>query len=67
MPKQRNVTQLYLSDRDLAIRYGVNRASIWRWTASGDLPEPVRLGGRTTRWRLADIEAHEAQSAGDAA
>lgn len=51
----------YLTDRDLMARFGVARPTIWRWLADGILPRPVHLTPGTTRWRLADIEAFEAQ------
>jgi predicted DNA-binding transcriptional regulator AlpA len=50
---------LFLSDFDLGGRYGVSRATIWRWAQSGRLPKPVALSPGCTRWRLADIEAAE--------
>jgi predicted DNA-binding transcriptional regulator AlpA len=53
--------KLFLSDKDLAARYGVTRATIWRWRAEGTLPEPVRVSSNTTRWRKADIEEHDKQ------
>lgn len=51
--------KLFLSDKDLAARYGVTRATIWRWRAEGNLPEPVRVSSNTTRWRKSDIEEHD--------
>ena len=48
----------YLSDKDLAERYSVHRATPWRWVKSGDMPKPVKLGG-ATRWRLSDLVAWE--------
>lgn len=51
----------WLPDKQVAIRLHVSRVTVWRWAASGRLPPPVRLGPHTTRWRLADIEAFEAQ------
>lgn len=53
--------KIYLSDKDLAARYGVIRGTIWRWLSEGRLPAPVHIGPNTTRWRLADLEAHERQ------
>lgn len=50
----------YLSDKDLAVRYSVHRATPWRWVQSGKLPAPVKING-CTRWRLSDIEAWEAK------
>lgn len=32
-------------------------SSIFRKTAAGEFPEPVRLGARCTRWRAADVRA----------
>lgn len=51
---------LYLSVDQVASRFGVSKDTIWRWRREGDFPKPVKLGGRTTRWRLSDIEAWEA-------
>lgn len=56
----------YLSDKLLAERFSVSRATIWRWTAEKKLPQPVKLAAGTTRWRLADIEQFEAQQGGAA-
>ena len=52
---------LYLSAEEVAARFGVSKDSIWRWRREGDFPRPVKLGGRTTRWRLSDIEEWESQ------
>jgi predicted DNA-binding transcriptional regulator AlpA len=56
-------SKIYLSDKDLAARYGVFRGTIWRWLSEGRLPHPVHVGPNTTRWRLADIEQHDQQFA----
>lgn len=50
---------LYLSVDQVAKRFEVSKDSIWRWRRNGDFPKPVKLGGSTTRWRLADIEEWE--------
>ncbi|GGG65650.1 hypothetical protein GCM10011415_10540 [Salipiger pallidus] len=50
---------LYLSVEQVASRFGVSKDSIWRWKREGEFPAPVKLGGNTTRWRLADIEDYE--------
>lgn len=57
-------TPEYVRDRDLATRYGVDRVTIWRWACNGTLPQPIKLTPGTTRWRVADILAHEAARAG---
>jgi len=56
-------SKIYLSDKELADRYGVIRGTIWRWVSEGRLPAPVHIGPNTTRWRLADLEEHERQFA----
>lgn len=52
--------QAFLSDVQLAERFGISRVSIWRLAKTGELPAPVKLFRSTTRWRLADIEGFEA-------
>lgn len=34
----------------------IGRSTWWQWVASGKAPEPVRLGPRTTAWRMEDID-----------
>lgn len=54
------VTQVYFQDAQVAARYGVNRASIWRWLKSDkSFPKPVSLSPGCSRWRLEDLEAWE--------
>ena len=51
----------YIRDKDLAERYSVARSTIWRWAASGVFPQPVKLAIGCTRWKIEDIEEHDAQ------
>lgn len=53
---------MYLSVKEIAKRYAVSRATIWRWVSDGHLPKPHKLGPATTRWHLADLEAFEPKS-----
>lgn len=46
---------IYLSVRDVADRFGVSVDTIWRWKREEKFPAAVKLGGRTTRWRLQDV------------
>lgn len=54
----------HASDKQLAIRYEVSRATIWRWASEKRLPQPVKLSAGCTRWKLSDIEAWEAEREG---
>ena len=51
---------MFLSDKQVAARYGVTRQTIWRWTR-GDrtFPKPVPLSVGCTRWRLDQLQAWE--------
>jgi len=51
--------QKFVTDRQLAERYSVSRASIWRWVRTGQLPQPIYLASGTTRWNLEDVVQHE--------
>ncbi len=54
---------LYLSVEQVAQRFNVSKDTIWRWKRKSEFPKPVKLGGTTTRWRLADIEEWEGRLA----
>ena len=51
----------FLTVRQLASRYSVNTSTIWRWSRDGEFPQPVQFSNKCTRWRLSEVEAHEAQ------
>ena len=34
--------QRYYKDSELAVRYSVSRATIWRWVKNGLLPKPIQ-------------------------
>lgn len=50
---------VFLSAEQAANRYGVHRASIYRWAKESTFPAPIKLGPNVTRWALADLEAWE--------
>lgn len=54
-----HMQSLYLSAKQVAARLGVSRATVWRWASEGTLPQPIKLGPNTTRWRLSDLETYE--------
>ena len=51
--------EAYFTDIELASRLKVSRQTIWRWVSRGVLPEPLKLGPRTSRWRACDIRNFE--------
>ncbi len=67
MPEGLNNIKLFYTDREVGERYGVSRLSVWRWVRDGRFPPPVKVGSRATRWRLADLEAFEAELGQNAA
>jgi excisionase family DNA binding protein len=46
-----------LRSREVARRLDISVRTVWRWTARGELPAPIRMG-RVTRWRRIDVEEY---------
>ena len=51
----------FISAGQLAERYEVNKATIWRWVQRGILPQPIKLSEQCTRFSLEEIERREAE------
>lgn len=49
----------YLTDKQMAARYGVSRCTVWRWVKKNEFPAPIRLSEGCTRWRDGDVDAWE--------
>ena len=50
------MAETYLSDKQLAQRYGVHRSTPWRWIKSDEaFPKPIALSSGCTRWLLSDL------------
>ena len=47
-----------LSDKDVAEKLAISRASVWRFANEGKLPKPVRLSESTQRWRATEINSY---------
>jgi excisionase family DNA binding protein len=49
-----------LSVREVAQRLGLGTRTVWRWSATGQLPTPVRLGRsrRIVRWKAEEIDRY---------
>lgn len=41
--------------KTVAALVGVSVATIWRWLAAGQFPEPRKLTRGTTAWRVGDV------------
>jgi predicted DNA-binding transcriptional regulator AlpA len=54
MPRSVPMARL-LTCRDVAAFLGVTTRTVWRWTADGTLPPPLRKGRRFARWRPEDL------------
>jgi predicted DNA-binding transcriptional regulator AlpA len=52
------ITPRLVNVRGVAQLYSVSERSVWRLTKEGQIPAPVRLGRRATRWRLDDLLDH---------
>ncbi len=59
--KQKFTTNSHLSDRAVAFRFEISRATVWRWVKENKFPKPIKLSAGSTRWKLSDIEAWEAK------
>jgi prophage regulatory protein len=54
------MSETYLSDQQVARRYGVHRSTIWRWVKTDPhFPDPIVFSSGCTRWKLSQIEVWE--------
>jgi excisionase family DNA binding protein len=56
---------LLLRDREVAQLLGVSRSLVWKLAATGELPQPVRVGGRAARWERAAIVGYVERLTGE--
>ncbi len=49
----------YLTDKEVAERYGIARQTVWKRVKNHMLPVPVKFPPGTTRWRLSTLIAFE--------
>lgn len=58
-----------LTDKQVAASLNISRSHVWRLAKQGNLPAPIRIGGRTTRWNESDLNAwlltHKQERAND--
>ena len=53
--------QKYVSAAQLAERYGVHKATIWRWVKDGIIPKPIKFGAQSARFDLDEVERLDAE------
>ena len=46
-----------LTDREVGQMLGVSRATVWRWSKDGRLPQPRKIGENSTRWDSRELQA----------
>jgi prophage regulatory protein len=51
------LSDTYLKRQQLEAKFGVSRATIYRWTKAGTFPAAIHLGANMVRWKVSDIEA----------
>ncbi|HXA39651.1 MAG TPA: helix-turn-helix domain-containing protein [Phenylobacterium sp.] len=54
------MSERYLTVAEVAARLRICRNSVYNLVDRGELPAPVHFG-RSARWRLSELEAHEAK------
>jgi len=45
----------YIRAKALAPLLGISVVTLWRWSAAGRMPKPVKLSERVTAWRAEDV------------
>lgn len=45
------------TERGVVGKLPVTSNTIWAWVRKGIFPAPVKLGGRTTVWKIEDVDA----------
>ncbi len=45
----------YLRQAAILKMIPISPATLWRWTAAGEFPKPVKLSQRVTGWRVDDV------------
>lgn len=52
----------YLSDHQVAIRFDISKATVWRWHDNNpNFPRRIKLSPGTSRWKLSELIQFEAE------
>ena len=52
-----HLSDTYLKRQQLEAKFGVSRATIYRWTKAGTFPAAIHLGANMVRWKSSQVEA----------
>ena len=47
-----------LTGKEVAAKLNVSERTVRRWANNKTIPAPIIIAGRTSRWRLADVETY---------
>lgn len=50
------VRKMLMDCYDVAHALGIGVSTVWAWSKEGRLPQPIKLGAKTTRWKVSEIE-----------
>ena len=45
----------HVRERVVAAVLGCSRATVWRWSKSGRIPQPIRLSPRVSAWNVGQL------------
>ena len=51
--------QIFLTDKQVSLRYGIRRASVWRWVQNHGFPKPIKFSPGCSRWSLSALQEWE--------
>jgi predicted DNA-binding transcriptional regulator AlpA len=53
-----NLERDLLREKEVAGLLAICTRGVWRLVARGELAQPVRIGQRSVRWRMKDVQAY---------
>lgn len=59
MANQSRAVKKFLSVKSVAERYDIGISTVWLRVKQGKLPQPVKIHGNSTRWRISDLIEHD--------
>ena len=53
-----NTTEkIYYRASEIALKYGMGKSTVWKWSAQGKLPKPQKLATKLTVWRADEVDS----------